>query len=145
MDDESLTTALYVENSLPWWWQLSQLFAKNASAKLLQVSVVQAAVVELLPPELLPPELEDELEEELLLVPEPLHGNPVQLEVPLLELLLLELLLLPELLLPLEVAAEQLPEIGMQLLPTGLLFWLRICSQVALLGQLWPLLQSTPQ
>jgi hypothetical protein len=32
MLEESLCTALSVENSLPWWWQLSQLFAKKACA-----------------------------------------------------------------------------------------------------------------
>jgi hypothetical protein len=32
MFEESLVTPLHVENSLPWWWQLSQLLAKKASA-----------------------------------------------------------------------------------------------------------------
>lgn len=96
--------------------------------------MVQALVVVLLPPELLP------LEEEELLELLPPQGNPVhdEVEVPPLELLLLEELLL----LPL---AEQLPELGTQLLPTGLLAWSRIGSQVAPLGQLWLALQSVPQ
>ena len=100
--------------------------------------------------ELLPPELEEveELEEEL----EELLPFPVVDELPpellpptLVVVVVVVVVVLPPLLELLVPPPEQLPEIGTQSAPIGVLFAPRICWQVAPLGQLWPLLQSTPQ